>query len=400
MSTLPLGEFVKYGVERPQILMDKLFMLNGRTNTIHTADGTFELDGIIINGKETLRTPSSMPSLAEELAREIASFQGNTQGAKVELKGKYTGSQRTSIISIGKMTKTEEFGGQPAGGKKENKGLAFERDLAKSLVNYANGITEQGDLHAKLAHQLLAKVCARNRSPIKEIKQVGGANESRPFMMMNGAPAIGPGNPLDVGKKLTDITVFHADRTETYLSAKFSSTLTFVNTGVKGPGKPFTEDEVKAGMIKNDMGVKLLKALGIDNATFCAVFNNYGTGKKAANPHTVDVSADVDKGLLHSLLKSAIGANYWMVHGKGGGKADCWWVGAEENRKYANISASKFILHYGGITNGLAKRIDMKFSNNYFDFKLNIRNKQGGIAPTHFLLDYTSKPATGKELLG
>ena len=76
------------------------------------------------------------------------------------------------------------------------------------------------------------------------------------------------------------------------------------------------------------------------------------------------------------------------------------WVGTEENKKYANINASKFTLYYGGITAGTAKRIDMKFSNSYFDFKLNIRNKQGGIAPTHFLLDYTSKEGTGKKLLG
>ena len=400
MSNLPLGEFTKYGRERPVILIDKIMQMNGRSSTIHTDDGTLECDGIIINGVKTLRTPGTLPSKAEELINELASMQGNTAGQKVELTGKYTGQDRTVIVPIGKMTKTEEFGGQPAGGKKENKGLVFERDLSKSLVNHANGIMEQGDLNAKLASDLMHAVCKQNRSPVKMVKQVGGANESRPFIMMNGAPAIGPGNPADVGKKLTDITVFHSDRTETYLSAKFSSTLTFVNTGVKGPGKPFTEAEVKAGQITNGLGVKLLKALGIDNTTFCQVFNLYGTGQKAANPHIVDVTADVDKVLLTSLLKSAIGANYWMVHGQGGGKAYCWWVGVDENKKYANIQGAKFTLYYGGINTGTAKRIDMKFSNQYFDFKLNIRNKQGGICPTHFLLDYTSKEATGKKLLG
>ena len=400
MAEIPLGELVKYGVERPKILVDKVMLLNGKSNTFHTVDDTFEADGVIINGVKTLRTPSMMPSKADELINEIASFQGNTAGNKVEISGKYTGQDRTVVISVGKITKTEEFGGQPAGGKKENKGLVFERELSKSLINHANGITEQGDINAKLASELLSAVCKVNRSPIKEIKQMGGANESRPFAMNGGNVVILPGNPADVGKKLTDITVFHADRTETYLSAKFSSTLTFVNTGVKGPGKPFTEAEVKAGMITNDMGVKLLKALGIDNATFCQVFNLYGTGKKAANPHVVDVTSKVDRTLLESLLRSAIGANYWMVHGQGGGKAYCWWVGPEQNKKYASVAASKFTLYYGGITNGTAKRIDMKFSNAYFDFKLNIRNKQGGIAPTHFLLDYTSKEATGKKLLG
>jgi len=402
MAGLPLGEFTKYGAERPQILIDKIFERNGKSNTFHTADGTFECTAVIIDGVETLKQPGTSVAKMDELVRTLAEMKDNTTGHKLELKGKFTGQERTSIIPIGKVTKTEEFGGQPAGGKKENKGLAFERDLAKSLVNYANGITEAGDLNAKLASQLMTAVCKQNNSPVKEIKQMGGANESRPFAMNGGNVVILPGNPADVGKKLTDITVFHSDRTETYLSAKFSSTLTFVNTGVKGNGKPFTETEVKAGKITNEMGVKLLKALGIHNETFCAVFNLYGTGQKATGKgsHIVDVTSQVDKTLLESLLRSAIGANYWMVHGQGGGKAYCWWVGVNENKKYASIAASKFTLYYGGITNGTAKRIDMKFSNAYFDFKLNIRNKQGGVCPTHFLLDYTSKEATGKKLLG
>ncbi len=30
-------------------------------------------------------------------------------------------------------------------------------------------------------------------------------------------------------------------------------------------------------------------------------------------------------------------------------------------------------------------------------FKLNIRNKQGGLYPSHLMLDYTSKVGTGKQ---
>ena len=227
--------------------------------------------------------------------------------------------------------------------------------------------------------------------------QVGGANESRPFIMMGGAPAIGPGNPLEVGKKLTDITVFHADRSETYLSAKFSSTLTFVNTGVKGQGKPFTEAEVKSGQITNVMGVKLLKALGIDNSTFCQVFNLYGTSEKAATPHVQDVTADVDKVLLTSLLKSAIGANYWMVHGFDNGNIYFWEVSKSRNNSYSTVSGEATV-YYGG-KQGRGKRIDVEFSNRFYDFSMNIRNKQSGIYPSHVMLDYESKPATGKELL-
>ena len=35
-------------------------------------------------------------------------------------------------------------------------------------------------------------------------------------------------------------------------------------------------------------------------------------------------------------------------------------------------------------------------SNTYFDFSLNIRNKQSGVYPSHIMLDYTTKDAIGK----
>ena len=400
MATLDVSGIAKYAY-RPRLLAEKVMQMNNKSSTFHTADGTFEAEGIIINNEETLRnTTNANDSKVSELADTMLAFAGQ-RGNQIQVKGKYTGQVRTIVLPVSKLTKTEEFGGQPAGGKKENLGLKFERDLATALVDHANGI-KSDNVNAKLAEQLIHNICKVNKSPVNQIKQMGGANESRPFVMNGGKVMIAPANVADVGKKLTDITVYHSDRTETYISAKFSSTLTFVNTGVKGPGKPFTEPEVTSGIITNAMGVTLLKALGIDNATFCAVFNNYGTGKKATgkDSHIVDVTNKIDVALLTSLVSSAIGANYWMAHGQGGGKAYCWWVGVDENKKYSNIRGAKVTLYYGGISNGTAKRIDMKFSNQYFDFKLNIRNKQGGVAPSHFLLDYVSKAATGKQLLG
>ena len=55
--------------------------------------------------------------------------------------------------------------------------------------------------------------------------------------------------------------------------------------------------------------------------------------------------------------------------------------------------------YYGG-KNGKGKRVDIEFSNQYYDFKVNIRNKQGGKYPSHIMMDYNSKPAVGKTKLG
>ena len=56
------------------------------------------------------------------------------------------------------------------------------------------------------------------------------------------------------------------------------------------------------------------------------------------------------------------------------------------------------MLYYGGM-DGKGKRIDMTFKNSCFEFKLNIRNKQGSLYPSHLMLDYKSLQGTGKEEL-
>jgi len=282
-----------------------------------------------------------------------------------------------------------------------NQGTKFEIDLALGLYETVTNNNQPTNEYYLLTKQLIDVVRERNPSPIIRIEETDNKNEKRPFIMKNGKLVIFPGNPVEVGKIISDTTIYHEDGTETYISAKSGSTVTFVNTGVKGPGKPFPENEVKSGKIKNEMGENLLSVLGIDGEIFCNVFNLYGTGKKATgrSSHIVDVTDKVNISSLTSLLRSAIGANYWMVHNQGDGKAYCWWIGEEENEKYANIQDSKFELYYGG-SSGTAKRIDMKFSNPYFDFKINIRNKQRGVSPTHIMLDYVSKPATGKKMFG
>jgi hypothetical protein len=55
-------------------------------------------------------------------------------------------------------------------------------------------------------------------------------------------------------------------------------------------------------------------------------------------------------------------------------------------------------VYYGG-KDGKGKRIDIEFSNQHFDFKLNIRNKQSGIYPSHMMLDYKTKSIPGKVTL-
>ena len=81
-----------------------------------------------------------------------------------------------------------------------------------------------------------------------------------------------------------------------------------------------------------------------------------------------------------------------------GGKVYFWEMSTTLNNNASRISGP-IMLYYGGM-DGKGKRIDMTFKNPYFEFKLNIRNKQGGLYPSHLMLDYKSlRGPLGKEEL-
>lgn len=394
MALLSVNEITRESKEyRSQLLIDKIFLVGGKTNNFMTEGGLFDATGIDIQGTRYMYSPQySNEKFTKELADKILGLRGQ-RNVTLDLIGMYAGQERTSTVPITKVEKSEEFGGQPAGGARENKGLKFERDLTEQLSNVLTGADVKGP-YAEAARKIIDLCCEQIGSPAVAVEQTGGSNESRPFGYSGGKIVVMPPRHEDHGPKLRDIKITHKNGKESNLSLKFGGTLTFVNTGVKGRGKAFPEDEIKKGAITNDMGVALLKALGINNANFCNVFNSYGTGKKAVEKNKVDVSKDVNRQQLKALMQTALGSNYWMIHGKENGTVDVWFMDPSKSEAMATISGS-FELFYGG-ADGKAKRIDMKFSNNYFDFKLNIRNKQSGVYPSHFMLDYHSKKALNK----
>ena len=51
---------------------------------------------------------------------------------------------------------------------------------------------------------------------------------------------------------------------------------------------------------------------------------------------------------------------------------------------------SKGTIYYGGKTSA-GKRIDVEIDTPFIALKFNIRNKQGGVYPSHIMCDYTFK---------
>ena len=409
MANLSLPEIARE--ERNQwrvpLLVNKVYQQEGYANNFMTDEGLFHAREIILNG-ETFKRYS--PDLADKILEVYGNRRRNR--AVLQLRGILSGQTGMTKLFINKIEKGEEFGGQPAGGKRENKGIIFEKEMDARFRDCLQAKKCEGK-YAEAAMYILEK-CSKDRgSPVIDVDGSAGAkNTSRP-LSPGAKPFIMPVSHKGHGELLTDITLIHANGTESFLSLKYSSTLTFCNAGVKV--KHFRVNDIMNGEIKTLAGKALLEVLGINNELFCNVFKDrpfwYKKGnneelllqeKERTNPKgtkiwKVNVKNKMNKFKFKRLISTAIGSNYYMVHGLPPSNVWFWNMTSPINQAASKpIFSGPVWVYYGGKL-GNGKRIDMEFSNAYFDFKLNIRNKQGGLYPSHLMLDYKSKGATGKQ---
>jgi hypothetical protein len=274
-----------------------------------------------------------------------------------------------------------EFGEGSRGGRGvQSKGLGFEGDLSTDLEEFNNNGFKNKDnfKYLGLVEQIVKEL---KLTPGNfEVKPEGGKNQSRPLKMGDSGPEISySGDTL--AATLTDITIVK-DEKEYFLSLKFGSTLTFFNAGVT---KVLPADEIKSGKITNSSGKTLLSTFGIDNKTFCEVFNKYPKGdfsKKNGPTNNYNASA------LQNLIKSGIGFGYYMVWGSGS-EYKFYKIDEKYLEKASQIQGGVNV-YYGGL-DGKGKRVDVTFESPLYKFKINIRNKQGGLYPTHIMCDYVKK---------
>ena len=263
----------------------------------------------------------------------------------------------------------------------KSKGLGFEGELEADLnLLNAEGISESNkdqflypDLMIEMSKELGLK-----QGNFKVIPE-GGKNQSRPLSFESGGPEV-KFSQGSAAETLTDITIDKENK-KYYLSAKYGNTLTFFNSGVT---KFLPASEIKEGKITNSNGIALLDTFGIDNETFCKVFNDYPD----ANFSKLNgASTKYDLSKIKNLVKSGIGEGYYMV--KAGGKSTQF---AKINSDYTDTASdvSTPTIYYGGI-GGNGKRVDVTFESPTYSFKINIRNKQGGLYPSHIMCDYTKK---------
>jgi hypothetical protein len=265
-----------------------------------------------------------------------------------------------------------------------NRGIAFERYLSKDLGLYV--MTRSKDAGYKYPKFMKAFIDnhLKNKKDL-EIVDEGALNKPRPLVFQGSNVYVG-GKVSDIGKTVTDITI-NTDKGPMYLSLKMGSTVTFFNSGVS---KILTKKEIDDGEIKNSNGLALLKILGIDPIEFANIFKSYSQGSKAIKSpkKEVDVTNSIDKNKLREFLASGVGYGYHLIHAANPTRDDIsdYFITLSDVMKF--VDPKRVVVQY---PTGNAKRVDVRIDTPKFEFKVNIRNKQGGLYPTHVMCDYKIK---------
>jgi hypothetical protein len=100
---------------------------------------------------------------------------------------------------------------------------------------------------------------------------------------------------------------------------------------------------------------------------------------------------NVDSKILSNFIKSGIGMNYWLIHKGYKGNQNSIKFADNTFLEDASVVEGSVVVYYGGKL-GNAVRVDIEFASKLFNFKINIRDKQGEIGyPTHVMMDYYYK---------
>jgi len=410
------GDFFRNGgryLDRMDTFFDKALNRNGKENKFLTDVGIVQVSGFTVTTKNGGKYKTSQfqdfhdiagspgKETSAKMLFDLVCRQGLRGRNNIEFTcnfppGKNVPKRISSQdfqLDLEDFAKTSEFGGQIKGGKKVNMGTQYEEDLTQALIDYCSGVAvKKYKDHVDMI--VAAMIEKYGEGPVRAIGE-GEKNQARPLQKKGGNIIISAGGAAtnNIGSTLTDITLIVAGK-PVYLSVKFGSTLSFFNCGVRSSGKGklalFPEGKLKDGEIPDD-GKEYLDMFGIDYQKFLDVFANYGksSGPTVENHITNTPLTPSGKQALVDLIKSGVGYGYWMCHYTGS-QLKFYEIDQNYMNKAATLIGNSVEVNYGGAS-GTGKRIDMIFETQSYEFKFNIRNKSGGVYPTHTNGDYTKK---------
>lgn len=328
--------------------------------------GSFRLGA---KGETTYKIPDDIfPSVQKELSEIV----DNPEKEKFDaIMDKYKLPKFTQIFK-------GDFSGYVNGLASKNRGNAFEDEYIANFIK-----------HAPELEKALGLKIGSFEGCIPE--SLGSQNQSRPLSIDDDKQIIIGGNHATVGESVVDVFVKDIDGNPYNLSLKYGSSVTFCNAGVTRlfTKRSFDEYELKkeysAEIFTGVDGNKLLDLLAIDHNKFAEVFVGYG---KKREKDQVDVTKELkNNDDFEKFIESVVGYNYVLVH-KIGNKIHYVDLRTERDMKKLIGKVKEAQVWYGG-ENGKGKRIDVVVTMTNMKIKFNIRNKQGGIYPTHIMADYT-----------
>ena len=268
---------------------------------------------------------------------------------------------------------TQIFKGQVSGyfSVDKNKGNNFEKTYIALLqqpeyINKLNEITNKNWNNSKVEH-------------------LGGSNTKRKLYFNGNNPRLSiPSNCKTVGDAVADVKLTNTLEDTLNLSLKFGKNTTFVNTGIKTILPPSIYDEYgktgKLDKLSKD-AENLFNCLGIDEEKYFNVFKNYKSTNQTNSE--VDITEQLNNEIFYNLLKDIIGYGYVLVVNING-KIFYYDLQTKQDLEnfIGNFKSAK--IYYGGLKKN-GKRVDIIVNTDNLTLDINIRAKDGGIIPTHFM---------------
>ena len=321
-------------------------------------------------GETTYTIPDDIfPSVQKELSEIVDS---PDQEKFNEILNKYKLPKFTQMFK-------GDFSGYVNGLASKNRGNAFEDEYIANFEKHAPELEKALGLQEGAFFDCV---------PVG----LGGKNQTRP-LASDGKDIIIGGEHSTVGESVVDVFVKDNEGNPYNLSLKYGGSVTFCNAGVTRLFSKRSFDEYKEKGVysaETFLGVdgnKLLDLFCIDHNKFGDIFTTYGNKKEKDH---VDVTKDLKNSKeFEKFIESVVGYNYVLVH-QIGSKIHYIDLRTEQDMKKLIGKVKNAEVWYGGEA-GNGKRIDIMVELTNMKVKFNIRNKQGGLYPTHIMADYTIK---------
>lgn len=286
--------------------------------------------------------------------------------------------QGSQVYVIAKLIAAKGGGG--------NKGIEFEKKLEKDLNTFKNEKT--GFMYEDFMHEF-ANDYLKGDSILK-VEDTGKKNTPRPLAISGKELYVsvrGGQKNEKIGSALADLIIHTKKKKKINLSLKYGNTVTFFNSGIT---KAFTMDAFKKGKFETPVGKAIVNMFGIDEKRFANVFLKYkGQGPEKEKVAKKIETVKVDKTKLHDFIKTVIGYDYLLIHLNSNGTVDTYNMTKQKLETASMPMGNTVEIHYP--LGGAAKRIDIKVETKMFHLNFNIRNKQGGVLPSHIMCDYKIK---------